>query len=359
MTINSAESGLEELRQQSNKKLFSSRTNNFDLMRLGLALSVCLVHMYELSDLESLKFLTFLISSSIAVKCFFVISGYLIFMSFERNKSIKKYFENRLRRIFPAYFVVIMLSAILLPLYFSSLKFENAATILNYIFFNLLYFNFLSPDLPSVFAENKITAVNGALWTLKVEVMFYLCVPLIVILFSKFRRIYVLLFFYGLSLIYYYVLELSELAVSAELQRQLPGQLTYFLAGGYCYYNFDRLMQWILPLALLAILSLMISPAVLLPIIEPVALSIIVLFFCYFKYFGNFSRYGDFSYGVYIVHFPIIQLMVSAGVPARGGLFFAMATLICVGVLSALLWHCIEKRFLKRSVSVRSGQSPT
>ena len=38
----------------------------------------------------------------------------------------------------------------------------------------------MEPNLPGVFAGNTVTEVNGALWTLKIEVMFYLILPLLV-----------------------------------------------------------------------------------------------------------------------------------------------------------------------------------
>ena len=45
------------------------------------------------------------------------------------------------------------------------------------------FLNFAHPNLPAVFANNSMQAVNGALWTLKIEVLFYISVPLLVWLF--------------------------------------------------------------------------------------------------------------------------------------------------------------------------------
>jgi peptidoglycan/LPS O-acetylase OafA/YrhL len=44
----------------------------------------------------------------VAVKSFFVISGFLIFMSFERSESIASYAKKRAQRIYPAYFTVVL-----------------------------------------------------------------------------------------------------------------------------------------------------------------------------------------------------------------------------------------------------------
>ena len=48
-----------------------------------------------------------------------------------------------------------------------------------YLGWNLAFLNFMEPALPGVFEANRFTEINGALWTLKIEVMFYLVLPLL------------------------------------------------------------------------------------------------------------------------------------------------------------------------------------
>ena len=79
----------------------------------------------------------------------------------------------------------------------------------------------------------------------------------------------------------------------------------------------------------------------------------LVLVFGFWRYFGNFSQHGDFSYGVYIVHFPILQTMVAVGFRQYGpAAFFATAVLL-VFIGSFLMWHLVEKRFLATSSHYR------
>lgn len=85
------------------------KNNNFDLLRFLFAATVFLVHAYNLSGSESLSLISQYLSSSIAVKSFFIVSGFLIFMSYENTKNIKSYFLKRLRRIYPAYLIVIVI----------------------------------------------------------------------------------------------------------------------------------------------------------------------------------------------------------------------------------------------------------
>jgi len=71
--------------------------NNFDLLRFTFAFVVFLVHAYALSGAEPLAVLSRYLSSEIAVKSFFVVSGFLIFMSYENSHSTRSYFIKRAR----------------------------------------------------------------------------------------------------------------------------------------------------------------------------------------------------------------------------------------------------------------------
>ena len=85
----------------------SLKSNNFDLLRFLFAFSVLLVHSYVLSGTEALSIISKLLSSEIAVKCFFVVSGFLIFMSYENSNNTARFFLKRALRIYPAYFSII------------------------------------------------------------------------------------------------------------------------------------------------------------------------------------------------------------------------------------------------------------
>lgn len=326
--------------------------NNFDLLRLLFAGTVLLVHAYAVSGFQQLEIFSVL-SSAVAVKAFFVVSGFLIFMSFERSATITAYARKRIRRIYPAYFTVVMLCAIGLVAvsakdpgdYFS-------AAWLKYVFANLAFLNFLQPTLPGVFDSNKLAAVNGALWTLKVEAMFYLTVPLFVFLFRKFARLPMLMLVYCASVAYAGFFEVIAARTGSEVYmevgRQLPGQLSYFMAGAFFYYFlplFERRVGYFMVAAILILSANTFLP---LFILEPFALATVVVFFGLFLYAGNFGKYGDFSYGVYILHFPVIQLLLHSGwFQERPWLFLMAAILITAGCAIAL-WHLVEKRFLFR-----------
>jgi peptidoglycan/LPS O-acetylase OafA/YrhL len=331
------------------------RNNNFDLIRFCLASTVFLVHSHVLSQNAALAPLSRFLSSDIAVKAFFVVSGFLVFQSYERSRSLSDYAAKRVRRVYPAYAAVILLAAaagalvttVPLEQYFSG-------QLLRYLAANLVFLNFLAPTLPGVFTGNLFEEVNGALWTLKIEVMFYLSVPVIAWLIRRLGLLPVTAVLYVGSVAYF--LGLSHLAdvmsrpFFDQLARQLPGQLAFFMAGALLYYRFDALRRWLLPAACVSVLLLALHLPYVDPWLQPICLAFVVIGVAFgFPYLGNFGRFGDFSYGIYILHFPILQWMVWQGWFAANP--FSALAVACGVVLAAAYasWHLVEKPFLLRS----------
>jgi len=329
--------------------------NNFDLLRFIFAFIVFLVHAQTLSQNPLLAPLGLWLSSELAIQGFFVISGYLVYMSHENSRGLSHYLQKRVRRIYPAYFTIIIICAV-------SGAFLTSGEVTDYfsrdlfkfLGANLLFLNFLAPNLPGVFESNTLQAVNGALWTLKIEVMFYLSVPLIAWIAHRYGHALVFAAIYAASILYSLLmthwLETSGRAIFEILARQLPGQLTYFVAGMALYQyrkSLPLLCWWLLPAILVIWLAQ--DPALKL-VLQPAALAAIVIYIAVtFKSLGNFGRFGDLSYGVYIVHFPILQTMLALNLFSPSGfqgLIVATALVIFAAFMS---WHLIEKRWLQKS----------
>lgn len=343
------------------------RHNNFDLLRFGFAFTVFLVHSYVLSGEPALAALAGLLSSDVAVKSFFVVSGFLIFKSFEESRSTASYFGKRLRRIYPAYASVILASAVLGGL-LSTLPWQDymGLGVLRYVAANLVFLNFLGPDLPGLFAHQHVTAVNGALWTLKIEVLFYLLVPPMVWAMRRFGYLLVLLVLYALSVLYFEIagvlVQRTGSALYLEVQRQLPGQLAYFVAGalGYYYLPVPVLVRrgWLwVALAALAFALQAWLPWLPWSLLEPVALAtLVVAAACLAPCLGNFGKHGDFSYGIYILHFPILQTLVAVGAFQALGAVPALAlAAVLMLSLAVLLWKLVEQPWLQRTSHYRSA----
>jgi peptidoglycan/LPS O-acetylase OafA/YrhL len=333
----------------------SQDRNNLDLVRFVLASMVFLVHAYALSDRPELRVLETWLSSEFAVEAFFTVSGYLIFMSYEKSSSLGRFFDKRARRIYPAY-VFVIVAAVLGGAFLTRLPLGEylSADLVRYLAANLVFMNFAHPTLPGVFESNKIPMVNGALWTLKIEAMFYLTVPVLAWLLRRWPRLWTMAGLYAASVTYTLVLNHFTRTTGSllfhHLQVQLPGQLAFFMAGAMIFY-YDAAFRKIAPFAAAAgIVVLKLPSPVLDALLGPIATAAIIGYFgiC-FKYLGNFGRFGDFSYGIYIWHFPVLQTLIALGVfnaSAVGGLLAATGLVLLAALLS---WHLIEKPFLKRS----------
>jgi peptidoglycan/LPS O-acetylase OafA/YrhL len=331
------------------------KTNNFDLLRFAFAFAVFLYHAHVLSGREELAWLGRLFSADTAVKAFFTVSGLLVFMSYESSKDVLSYAEKRIRRIYPAYFTVVVVCALFLAAISTlpPLRYFTSSDLMKYLAANLTFANFVHPDLPGVFQDNRLSAVNGSLWTLKIEVMFYAVVPVIAWLFTRLGRLPVMIAILVGSLAYGAWMESlarsTGSAMYTVLAHQLPGQLCYFIAGAFFYYYFAVLEKRVAYFFVAAVLLLAADRMMGASFLEPLWLATLVAIFGFFFYAGNFGRYGDISYGIYILHFPILQALVHFGLFERSPIgALALATILLL-VCAFALWHLVEKRWLRRT----------
>ena len=331
--------------------------NNFDFLRVVFAFTVAFAHLIELSDLEILKPFKVFFNTRLAIDGFFIVSGFLIAKSYENSTTIKDYIIRRAKRIIPAYAVVILISALFLSAistyslseYFSNIQFWK------YLTANLSFQNYLEPCLPGVFETNKFCAVNGALWTIKLEEAFYLLVPVFywLVRVKKINFYALIIIVYLLSVTYYtYFLSIDNYRIA----KQFPGALAFFGTGIVFYKNFSLLQKWkdyiIIPCLIIFFLEHYILKTQLL---KPVAFGFMVFYVAYsFRFLNNFGKYGDFTYGIYIYHFPLIQLFVYLGLfnkypPILICMLFLMLTLL----LAILSWYLIEIPYLSKNRRLR------
>ncbi len=348
--------------------------NNLDCLRLVLASTVAFFHLSVLTGMPELSFLERYLSPHFAVRGFFVISGLLIYRSYVRSPSLRSYFEKRMRRIYPGYAFTVLASAILLyllsdmpTLTYFGWGFQR------YLGANLLFLNFLAPTLPDVFRLNLQPEINGALWTLKIEVAFYLLVPFIHMLGIKFglKKTIGCLFLisclwrYGFAFLNArYLLEHPSLRSSGrsifeQLQVQFPGQLIYFSAGLLILIYLDAIKQNLIYVATGTLVLFATDHFVTGDLFDVAWISGVVIVAGFGHYLGNFSKHGDLSYGVYIVHWPIIQVLIATGVGRLPWWLFLFSAICAIGLVAWGLWHLVEKRFLTGSSHYCSRQHIT
>jgi peptidoglycan/LPS O-acetylase OafA/YrhL len=308
------------------------RENNFDILRLMLAALVVLFHVGHLSGNSLFDPLPRYFSGHLAVEGFFAISGFLIFASYERSSSLQDYFIKRAARILPGYWLSTAL-CLAIAFYYGSFHVGK------FLFANLTFANFLANGVPGVFENNPSYGLNGALWTIKIEVMFYILVPAIVWLCRRLNRDAVLWTLFALSIVYR-----VAMADHNTYALQLPGQLSFFMIGALIHYHlrfFEEHGKWLTVAAVLLYLGHVMTgwfalrPAA----IATLTLSVSLLF----PTIKGPTRWGDFSYGIYVLHWPIIQLFVAAGLYRTHP--WAALTLSSVTIAGAAVfsWFVVEK----------------
>lgn len=273
--------------------------------------------------------------------------------SYLSSNSVKEFFEKRVRRIYPAYFFVILM-CLFLGSIFSSLDclgfFKHPYT-LKYLLSNLTFLNFIQPSLPEVFNSNPLQQMDGALWTIKVEVCLYACVPLMVAGFNRWGSLKTTAALVLLSCAWVTILtSIFANSFGPEIARQFPGQLSYFALGALFATNFkvsDRILTILISSALLFLLF---KSSYLRHLIEPFFYASLVIYLAT-KACKNIhvGQWGDLSYGVYLIHFPIIQSLIYLRVFSYNPYLGMFLTVVVTLMLAWLSWHFIENRFLKRS----------
>jgi len=327
--------------------------NNFDGVRIVLALIVVFAHIAGLTQLSDFKYFELFFNSNFAVKGFFAISGFLVTKSYLSSSNTFEYAEKRFRRIYPAYTSSIIL-CLVIGLFASTLHasdFWKSTQTIKYVISNLTFLNFIQPTLPGVFETNPTSSLNGALWTIKIEVMLYFCIPFLIYLFRRFGSTPTMLvvFFFSIVWVYFFTTLYSGLK-GEEIARQFPGQLSYFSLGAFFAVN-KKLLGKIKIIAIVSLISLYATNNSLAKLfIDPVAYSSIVIYLSVAAIRSlNFGKYGDISYGIYLYHFPIIQFLIFIGAFRVSAWLGFFATFLMTSFLALASWHLVEKRLLKRN----------
>ena len=347
----------------------SVHDNNFDALRFFGALLVLWGHTFTLTGGVPPATLAMSLNT-LGVKIFFVISGFLIAKSWRSDPSVVRFAQRRALRVFPALIGVVLFSALIIGPLFTDLPldqyfrhphfwsyFQNIALRIHYA-------------LPAVFTDTPIPhAVNGSLWTLPVEIVAYMAVPIVLSVTALLRRIPMSVAALLLSVTGAIIaLDIWGRFQPVETQASWTVYATNWLVSlqlvsyffiGLCIavLRLERFMTYWMALALIVL-------AVVIPwrgmwaflpafFVIPVA----VLAFSLsprIALFDPLSRYGDLSYGLYLYAYPVQQAVSSVTGITHPTAHFALSAAITL-VLAAGSWHLIEKQALKLKPTERSG----
>lgn len=331
------------------------RANNMDVVRYYLCLCIIINHFNVLNE-SSLPNLPRIFDE---VGCFFAISGFLMFASFEKRPGIKQYFVHRLRRILPPYILIVLLATFglsclsTLPLY----DYFTSPGLYKYLVSNLLFMNFLAPSLPGVFSSglNHLDVVNASLWTMKGEMVCYLAVPAIYFFLKKYPKYapHILSAFVLICLSAYVGLSLYDYG-SENIVPVVAKQfrlLTFFFIGVLLNIGLKYVLKYKWQVVVVASLLLYLSThgTLLYLLLRPFTDSVLVIWLCFVGSWGHyFSRYDSVSYDMYLFHFPIIQVLIAIGTVNAVGLWCTLAIALSLTVLMSIAsWRYIGKPILK------------
>ena len=150
------------------------QANNFDALRLTAALAVLFSHQFPVTGTVPPSWMNVAMIGGIAVMAFFVISGYLVTISWFSQPRLWAFCAKRALRIWPALATVVVLAMLVLGPSFTTLSlreyFSHPMT-WDYLQSLLMQIRF---NLPGVFADNTYpNTINGSLWTIPIEVSCY------------------------------------------------------------------------------------------------------------------------------------------------------------------------------------------
>lgn len=331
------------------------RKNNFDAVRLLAAAVVIVGHARPLTNTPSSDLLGNSVQA-LAVKIFFVISGYLICTSWSLDSRPISYLIKRCLRIFPALFVICVFTIFFVGPIFSNLSAGNYfGTLHTYVYFKNLI---LSPvyDLPGLFATNRYPiAVNGSLWSLPVEFLMYLILPIacfgdrlinskLIILSTT-----VVLCAFSIHFVRTSVPAVHPVFYGTDIISALD-VAPYFMIGAVVKrMNWERLLNPVLALFFVGVVAL-IQPttAVHDEILLYVLLPYVVLTFALFPHrkLQNSGRFGDFSYGLYLYGFLVQQCVNQLTSNTLSPMENVEISLPVALLLAYLSWHFVEKPML-------------
>ncbi len=315
--------------------------NNFDFLRHFLAFSVVWHHFIILTSSEHSFIIFDVIDSNIAVKAFFVISGLLIWVSASRTCTISAYLIKRFFRLYPALLFILVTTSITSFLFYE----QHFIEVLKYFSWNSIFLNFMHPCIGDVFEKNVLCAVNGALWTLKLEVAYYLFVGAAVFFFKQYAYKLIVCFsilsFVFETGLYFVPSHLESFAIFWE--NQIPFKFYYF-GLGVIIYNYEKSISTV-NLLLVFVVGLI---GWFVFNVDFLFLPLFVVSFVFLIAFRapviNFSKFGDMSYGLYIFHFPLIQLFVYNDW-LTGSFYTDFIIVISILlILSQLSWIFIESK---------------
>jgi peptidoglycan/LPS O-acetylase OafA/YrhL len=326
--------------------------NNFDLLRLLAASFVFISHSFNIYGKHDFEFISLdgfrpITFGTLGVGIFFVISGFLITKSFISTVKREHFIIKRLLRLYPAVFLnILLVYCVIAPLtttvdiseYFGMI-YKNAVFLLA----NGVFFQF--PNLHWIFTANPnsdfkgFSVVNLPLWTLFYELTCYMIVLICGVIFNAritIPLITLIYISYNCDIIFF-PRTVSDLAVI---------YCAFFFLGA-CLFLYKKYVPINGKMAVIC-LTCMVGLSTVNLYVFPLYLLLVAYIIMYValqaKYLGDFAKYGDFSYGLYIYAWPV-QQTVAIMFDLKDEMFpiYMIVSFVVALIFAVFSWHVIER----------------
>jgi peptidoglycan/LPS O-acetylase OafA/YrhL len=349
----------------------TSRHGNFDFIRLTAAFMVLIGHAFIIMGKQSPTFLGIEISV-FGVMIFFSISGYLVSESWIRDPSVMRYMARRSLRIFPALVAVILLSTFLLGPVFTTLSHHDYFTNRQTYTYLENIFLVTQRSLPEVFKNNpQSLRVNDSLWTLPIELLMYLFLPVLTFLHGQKNALIFAALTIFISLIFTFYLptigggeitQNSSIYLVELIIFEVAKVSMFFMAGVFIRYVFMTLKP---PLVLATSLFFSTIGMYYLADINLYLLYVSLAFSLPFFInalgespkvrLPSLNRVGDLSYGIYLYAFPIQQIIAHFFIGKISVFTAIVIAVIPTACFAYVSWHLLEKKALILKTKLQIG----
>lgn len=356
--------------------------NNFDLIRLLAALQVAVSHSFAWLQVPMPKAGDELMRAFPGVAIFFVLSGFLITRSYvDSRHGLGTYIRNRALRIYPALWLQYVLAILLM----AATGGFFAHTLLESKFWSWIgYASFVGSNFwASVLTAYTPFSYDGlykwypadVLWTIPVELGFYVLVP-IVFAPTLVRRGWAgpfaaTLLAVSIAVAYHagpLLRDHGNLNTTGMLHSSPGPYFWLFVSGGLVALYWRALARWFegragwwaLVYGAAAAANWIVKGTIALPYRIPDALTIprglilagfvIALAYSYPR-LSRWMRGVDLSYGLYLFHLPLPFGLYYAGI--GGSLWLVLLSIVVAFTLAALSWFLVEAPAL--TLKRRSG----
>jgi peptidoglycan/LPS O-acetylase OafA/YrhL len=345
----------------------AERRNSIGFLRLLFAALVVYVHCNRIGGFEGEFLWTWsgatISAGTLAVQCFFVLSGALIATSWIRSHSLGRFLWHRFLRLAPAFWVCLVVTAFVFTplLYFHTAEPRTAFFSLEPSAWDYVWCNLLRPRTViaiGIFPNGGPWAGdwNGSLWTLFYEGACYLFVAALGLagLLTRVRWLGAIAILGFIALFSFW--SATHVAHPAWLPSRVDRlfdtdgkALTVLFLAGSVWAVFPEFTtpllrsRWWGPLActLLVVSCRTGFHSVFAPWLLPLVLfwlARVLPFTAFEKQVG-----GDYSYGLYVYGYPVQQILAHFRVHDLGFYPYLVASLVASTLCAIVSWHLVEK----------------